>query len=168
MTPYASAIGIYGRDRLTEFVEPRISRSDGCWLWTGATDGDRGYGRVRPRDEGPQLLAHRVVYELLVGAIPPELQLDHLCRNTTCVNPSHLEPVTAQINSLRSMSPSAVSVRTGACKYGHAYTADNTSIAKERSGYTYRRCRTCENARASRYRKRERTSGKARRGRAGR
>lgn len=28
------------------------------------------------------------------GAIPTNMDLDHLCRNPICVNPDHLEPVT--------------------------------------------------------------------------
>jgi hypothetical protein len=35
------------------------------------------------------------------GEIPDGLMLDHLCRNTACVNPSHLEPVTNSVNVQR-------------------------------------------------------------------
>jgi hypothetical protein len=39
---------------------------------------------------------------LIFGPIPDGLQLDHLCRVRCCVNPNHLEPVTAKENTLRS------------------------------------------------------------------
>jgi hypothetical protein len=63
----------------------------GCWVWQRARD-KKGYGFVRV--SGRNRRAHRVLYEQAKGPIPEGLQLDHLCRNTSCVNPNHLEPVT--------------------------------------------------------------------------
>lgn len=71
----------------------------GCWLWTGAAS--NGYGQIRLSPAAPSW-AHRVVFETFVGPIPTELELDHLCRNTMCVNPVHLEPVTHLENMHRS------------------------------------------------------------------
>lgn len=75
----------------------KISESDtGCWLWCGAK-APGGYGQVR---QGPSSkLAHRVVYEFLVGPIAGGLVLDHLCFTTACVNPKHLRPITIQQNA---------------------------------------------------------------------
>jgi predicted DNA-binding transcriptional regulator AlpA len=73
-------------ERFWEKVEP----TGFCWEWTAFKD-RKGYGRFRVDDRTMQ--AHRVAYELLVGPIPEGLHLDHLCRNTSCVNPDHLEPV---------------------------------------------------------------------------
>ena len=72
-----------------------MSVSDGCWEWLGCKDGD-GYGMFR--FEGYMRRAHRWGYELLVSKVPEGLVLDHLCRNPSCVNPDHLEPVTNQEN----------------------------------------------------------------------
>src|SRR4051812_43428872 len=74
------------------------SDRDGCWLWAGAKN-DRGYPQVG--HEGRTVYAHRLYYTLLVGAIPPGLDLDHLCRKRSCVNPQHLEPVTHAENVRR-------------------------------------------------------------------
>lgn len=76
-----------------------------CWLWMGSLDG-HGYGqiqtgRVSVNGHHAPDKAHRVSYELHVGPIPEGLQLDHLCRNPSCVNPKHLEPVTNQENTQR-------------------------------------------------------------------
>ena len=58
-----------------------------------------GYGRVCFNGREP--VVHRLVYELLVGMIPTEYVLDHLCRNRRCCNPEHLEPVTMRENTIR-------------------------------------------------------------------
>jgi hypothetical protein len=69
-----------------------------CWIWQGAID-PNGYGRFH--FDGRMLGAHRVAYTLLVGEVPDGMDLDHLCRTRDCVRPSHLEPVTRQVNLLR-------------------------------------------------------------------
>lgn len=79
---------------------PKVDRrSDSeCWPWLAYRNA-KGYGQVSVN--GTVRPAHRVAYELLVGPIPADLTLDHLCRNTGCVNPVHLEPVTASENTHR-------------------------------------------------------------------
>lgn len=114
----------------------KVDRSDGCWLWTGALD-HAGYGRVGV-GKGRTKLAHRVAYELAVGPIPDETpHLDHLCRNTSCVRPDHLEPVTQEENNRREAA-----ARTH-CVHGHELTEENTY--RRRNGS--RECRTCIRAR---------------------
>lgn len=76
-----------------------VDDATGCWLYTGPK-GAKGYGRIMI--DRQNRLAHRHFYEQLVGPIPEGLQLDHLCRNTSCVNPDHLEPVTPIENIRRS------------------------------------------------------------------
>lgn len=74
--------------------------NSGCWLWEGRLDRN-GYGHVKYQNRS--WLAHRIVYTLLRTDVPAELHLDHLCRNTSCVNPDHLEPVTALVNTRRGL-----------------------------------------------------------------
>lgn len=70
-----------------------------CWIWTGAKD-KKGYGQFRSGKV--MVLAHRFIYEKLVGPIPPNLQMDHICFNTSCVRYfGHLEPVTGLENIRR-------------------------------------------------------------------
>lgn len=83
---------------LTRRCFDKLTIPYGCWDWTG-TKTDDGYGRVHT-DAGMRV-AHRVIYELLVGEIPEGHDLDHLCRNRACCNPQHLEPVTRRENLLR-------------------------------------------------------------------
>ena len=70
----------------------KVDKSGDCWIWTGCRI-RHGYGRISGPGRKP-LLAHRVAYELTYGPIPDGLELDHLCRNPSCVRPDHLEPVT--------------------------------------------------------------------------
>ena len=83
-----------------------------------------------------RIYAHRFAYELLVGQVPEDLELDHLCRNRSCVNPSHLEPVTHQENVRRGRNAQREKTH---CPRNHPY--DDTS----QTGYGDRRCRTCHN-----------------------
>lgn len=89
-----------------------------CWLWTGAKD-PSGYGRVCRGGSGSAALAHRVPYELVRGPIPDGLPLDHLCRNTSCVKPDHLEAVPMKVNSLRGNHPRYAVYKTNICLRGH-------------------------------------------------
>lgn len=69
-----------------------------CWTWQGHTDGRSSqYGRFRG-DNGQMLYTHRFAYEHFIGPIPPGMEVDHVCENTRCVNPSHLELQTPEQN----------------------------------------------------------------------
>lgn len=77
----------------------------GCWLWQGEINRN-GYGTflVRPRPGiRNRKMAHIEMYVLFKGEYDRSLLLDHLphCRTRNCCNPDHLEPVTAQVNTMR-------------------------------------------------------------------
>ena len=115
---------------------------EGCWLWTGATN-YAGYPSVSFGDKSHR--AHRLFYSLLIGPIPDGLTLDHLCGVRRCVNPGHVECVTAGENALRGDGPCARNARATHCKHGHEFTAENT-VARPGG----RDCRTCRNRRPQR------------------
>ena len=114
-----------------------------CWVWQGGKMKTKGYGRWIWN--GRHTMAHRVVYELLVGPIPDGLQSDHLCRNTSCVNPDHMEIVTLQENLRRQFRAGsgggAINAAKTHCKHGHAFTADN--IVRSAAKPNKRVCKTC-------------------------
>jgi hypothetical protein len=95
-----------------------------CWEWKAGKDSN-GYGNHRHK--GKATGAHRVSYELIISSIPEGLELDHLCRNRSCVNPYHLEPVTHKENTRRGL------IKTH-CVRGHPRTPENL---------TRNRCREC-------------------------
>lgn len=126
-----------GRTLFERFHERIVISGDGCWLWTGATDG-HGYGAINV--EGRARKAYTVAYTLLVGPIPEGLQLDHLCRVRACCNPAHLEPVTSKENARRGLN----GVLNVACPHGHPYDEANTYYAPGNGG---KRCRECNRER---------------------
>ncbi len=118
-------------ERFWNFVDITSS----CWNWLGAIN-DANYGRFSV--EGKSIVPQRFIYELLVDKIPKGLVMDHLCRNTLCVNPAHLQPVTYQENSRRGLCGNHNKIKTH-CPRGHEYTKENTSIHKGS-----RKCKTCQ------------------------
>lgn len=88
---------------LLQRILSKIKEIDDCWIWTDAPRNRLNpYGRIKI--SGKVRPIHRVVYKLFVDDIPKGLVLDHLCRNTMCVNPKHLEPVTIAENTRRGNS----------------------------------------------------------------
>lgn len=115
------------------FSKVRVEES-GCWVWTAATSSN-GYGKF---GIGPRvLLTHRVSFELLRGPIPLGMQLDHVCRVKTCVNPAHLEPVTTQENTRRYRET------VTHCARGHAFSGENVFL-RNCGRYLKRCCRICQ------------------------
>jgi len=108
----------------------------GCWTWTGCLV--RGYGQIQ--GDGPErIYTHRLAYQLLVGEIPENLVLDHICRNRACCDPSHLQAVDLRTNILRGIAPSAVNARRTVCTNGHPLRGDNLLVEPD----GHRKCRAC-------------------------
>ena len=112
---------------------------DGCWLWTGARYAN-GYGLVSV-SRRVNRRAHRVSFEHFVGPIPDGLQMDHLCLVRLCVNPDHLEAVTAAENNRRMQLVHGIGRYATHCKRGHEFTPDNTY---RRARSMHRICRACD------------------------
>lgn len=139
-------------DRYSRTTEQRlwekVIKTDTCWLWTGGVQGD-GYGTFRERsgaDKGV-VLAHRFVYEFLVGPIPQGEELHHICENKRCVRPldGHVSPVTRQEHRALDKSylvGSDFNRKKTHCPRGHAYDEENTHITIRQDG-RHRGCRAC-------------------------
>lgn len=131
-------------DRLSR----RIVFASGCWMWSGSRNRS-GYGVLPNRPRGRSQLAHRLVYESLVGDIPEGLCIDHLCRTPACVNPYHMEPVTLGENVRRGVgsrgrrgSSSYVRPAITHCHLGHPFEGENLYVWRG-----LRQCRTCQKRR---------------------
>jgi hypothetical protein len=129
---------------------------DACWPWRGTVHHVTGYGHftVGRRTH----MAHRLAYELFHEPIPAGMQLDHLCRVRSCVNPAHLEPVTARENNRRApLGISTINAAKTHCPQGHPLSGDNLYMKPQ----GWRVCRTCKAAQRNAARSRQNKAGAA-------
>lgn len=113
-----------------------------CWVLPPNLRG--GYAvTTLTMDDGRRktLLVHRVAYMLLVGPIPPGLEIDHRCNVLTCWNPDHMEAVTRLVNMRRSKA--GRKPEDHQCRNGHIRTLVNTYTYTDKTGRRYRNCRDC-------------------------
>lgn len=108
-----------------------------------------GYGTFAPK-RFALLPAHRVAWELLVGPIPEDLELDHLCKNPRCVNPNHLEPVTHAENCRRGDGFGGRNAKKTECDAGHPLSGPNLYVDPKGR----RQCRACRAAQMKDFRER--------------
>jgi hypothetical protein len=135
-TPFVAVENFWQRTR----VEP-----SGCRIVLRISDGaplaldDKGYPRITLR--GTRWFAHRYAWTLANGPIPDGMEIDHLCRNTACCEPTHLEPVTGKVNKLR--APGSLNATNAAkthCPQGHEYAGENLRV---RPSDGARECMAC-------------------------
>lgn len=72
----------------------KVNKTEGCWNWTGGTNG-RGaggveYGLLKVPKTRKNITAHRMSYILHNGQITSDQWVLHKCDNPLCVNPDHL------------------------------------------------------------------------------
>lgn len=118
-----------------------------CWLWTAGVS-NLGYAYFKDAEEEK---AHRWAYVRIVGPIPPNRELDHLCRVRHCVRPTHMEVVTHAVNVLRGSGPTAINAAKTHCVHGHLFDETNTAHRPEGA----RGCKTCSRRRAREQRLRQ-------------
>ncbi len=104
------------------FLSKIVSDEIDCWQWQGAKE-KNGYGKFTVGKV--TMTAHRFAFDRFRGAIPNHLTCDHLCRNTSCVNPWHIELVTMRENLLRGNTFQARNAAKRHCPKGHPYSGDN-------------------------------------------
>jgi hypothetical protein len=92
---------VKGHNRRSSPVDYKVDEATGCWLWQRSITRD-GYGQRWCPERRMTMKAHRWYYLEHVGPIPEGMHIDHVCQTTTCVNPEHLEVVSALENLRRS------------------------------------------------------------------
>lgn len=71
-------------------IDTRGGDTTQCWPWQGGASSvykDRGYFQF----EGTRWLAYRLMYTITNGEIPEGKVVRHLCDNSLCCNPKHLQ-----------------------------------------------------------------------------
>jgi len=124
------------RNSVERMLVVDVDTSGECWTWKGSV-APNGYGKTAIGKK--PYLPHRLFYEHFKGAIPEGFNVIQSCRNRLCVNPAHLEAMTAQEKNLRSTSPSAVNAVKSSCVHGHPLTGPNLYVTPNGR----RQCRTC-------------------------
>src|SRR6516225_3308626 len=120
------------KNTIESILERCIHQDDGCHRWIGSHD-PNGYANCSWDSRSMKVCT--ILYQFFIGAIPPDKELDHLCRNKWCVNPEHLEAVSHKENTRRHYGRV-----DGFCIHGHSLVEDN--IYKDPNGGRVR-CRKC-------------------------
>jgi hypothetical protein len=76
-------------------------RPSGCWEWKRKLHAS-GYAQVAVA--GRSFQVHRLTLQAKLGRPLGKQQAHHVCANTFCVNPDHLQPITARENVAEMMA----------------------------------------------------------------
>ena len=136
-------------DTWSRFLRNCLALDNGCVQWTGGTNGT-GYGMFY--SNGSRTLAHRQSYIWATGTDISGLDLHHICGNTLCVNPAHLEPLPHRNHVLLAVDPKAArTLPKDRCIRGHLL--DSANIRFNKSGERY--CIACKNEYRSAWKERD-------------
>ena len=95
--PLRAAIEDADHKTLIREIEARCTiATDGCWNWNGRRKAGSKGGGEYPLYQNWQV--HRLALEAKLGAPLGSQTAHHMCANSICVNPDHLQQVTSREN----------------------------------------------------------------------
>lgn len=129
-------------DSITRFWQ-KVQKTDSCWNWTASKD-KYGYGMWNYRTSKKQqfMRAHRFAFLLSHGQLTPGKEINHICKNTSCVNSKHLEELTREEHMRK--TPGTYGYKWGhrsKCEKGHPLKGKNLMPFALKRGF--RKCREC-------------------------
>jgi hypothetical protein len=137
------------------YARPVID-TERCWRWPGFHRKSDG----RPVLSGQYV--YRMIYEAATGEPCPPLSAHHRCRNSWCINPWHLEPLTqGEHLTEHGLSGDWGQALKTHCPQNHPYDAENTyTWVRKRKGklITERQCRICRRESTKRWKAKKETS----------
>ena len=139
-----------------------LTLSGGGLEWTGVTD-RYGYGKIKVKDEFGKIRMtgpHRAAWLAFYGRIEGDLVIDHLCRNTKCINLEHLRLVTNTVNvragdhsNKKGRSGRKRGTKPGCSKHG----LEDGRWRTQKDGYERWDCRICNRERLRRFYERKKS-----------
>lgn len=114
----------------------KVGSTEYCWEWVAAKQ-PTGYGQMWNGKRPEQ--AHRISYRVHKGDIPTSCEIDHVCRNRSCVNPDHLRAVPHRENMRVSDTVMGRNAAKLYCKRGHPLLGENLYVTRK----GHRQCREC-------------------------
>lgn len=92
MSPLSLALSLGDQQGVIDAIRAdSILDDNGCWVWGKGMDRS-GYPTAESR--GKRLYVHRIALEAKLGKSLGSQQSHHVCANSLCVNPDHLQPAT--------------------------------------------------------------------------
>jgi hypothetical protein len=145
-------------DRLKNKILSKIEHLGECWNYTGS-----------PNSKYPAIQfklitksAHKWSYEIWNGPVPDKFHVHHKCENKRCVNPDHLEAISAKkhrkekheklfVASIKAMNKASAASKRAIthCPQGHKYDKENTYWHNNK-----RYCKKCVRVNKKKYRER--------------
>lgn len=92
---------------LDEILNRSERTSDKCWVWKGRTNGGYPIVKIAKRS----VAVHRLALEAYLGEKLGSQAAHHICANSMCVNPLHLQPVTHRENVAEMLARNAYLAR---------------------------------------------------------
>lgn len=140
-------VTVYPARYTPDYLKSKCIIRNDCWEWQGKLS--NGYATIAYKiatGKTTYKRVHRMMYEFFKGDIPERLVIDHLCNNTICINPNHLDAKTIFDNAARTGHASALNKVKTQCKRGHPFDKENTYINPNNGT---RHCRICKKAQRS-------------------
>ena len=118
-------------------MRKKEKRKTDCWIWPYSINSN-GYGNMGRNKK--VIEAYKFFYQEVVGPIPANCELDHLCKNKLCVNPSHLEPVSHAENCRRGKQTKLTKnnvkeIRRLSSTLSHRLIADKFGVSRQSISY---------------------------------